>query len=120
MPAQPTRPPTDSTTATDVPLTHTERPERATGVPCRAHLYATLFSVAYPARNRVRWEVPAHLWELIKTDPELRAEWIENHIQRRPTAACRTLIGRPVDVLDQATLDHIRLIVTIDCNPPEV
>lgn len=87
--------------------TRPARPNRP-WTPCRRHLFDLLASVLPRARQNARWRIPASLWEAMKTDPCLNADW---HDRPWPT-----LLGLPVDLVPDGCVT-VQLTVTADCRP---
>ncbi len=87
----------------------THNPGRGPGPqpPCRQHLFAALAAVAPEYRHFTTWRIPADLWDQIKADPNLRADWIEG-------AGHQSLLGQPVTVV-QRGLDRVQVTLDVDC-----
>lgn len=82
--------------------------------PCRRHLF-DLYAAITPGRRHLgSWRIPAPLWDAIKHDPNLNADWTEGSYRN---TTFRTLLGSPVDLVARG-LDHIQFVVTLDCRPP--
>ncbi len=93
----------------------THNPGRGPGPqpPCRQHLFAALAAVAPEYRHFTTWRIPADLWDAIKADPNLRADWTEGGgFGGHPLT--QHLLGQPVTVVRRG-LDHVQITLNVDC-----
>lgn len=85
--------------------------------PCRVHLFRTLSSVAPQYRNQATWHIPIDLWEAIKKDPELNADWLESAGRNAENGVHRSMLGQPVHLVTHGPANTIQLVVDVDCRP---
>jgi hypothetical protein len=105
----------DGTGVTDGPNMAARTTDPVPWTPCRRHLFETWAAIAPQHRHRANWRIPTHIWERIKTDPDMRCDWLEQ--PGLPAPHTRTLLGLPVTLAARG-LDRPEITLPANCKPP--